>query len=186
MRKIILLILIILLSFSLKVDAQEVCCKIQQTYPEKYTYFKKTKKDDCTINKVCNPVLGKICSVEILDVEKCNEQIKTRPGEVIIKWETTSINICPPGIFGISSCQYPDIQDVIKEIIDFVLDISPFVLVILIIIGGLTYMLSVFNPQMIQIGHKYIQWAIYGYIILLLVTLIFSFISFIFGGPSLE
>jgi hypothetical protein len=47
------------------------------------------------------------------------------------------------------------------------------------------YLLSPFNvEEQIKKGHNYIKYAIFGYILLLLVTLIFTIISAILGGPS--
>ncbi len=105
--------------------------------------------------------------------------------DVKVTWEEKQLRVCPPGIFGGPPCQYPDIQTIIQKIINLILEIAPLVLVILIIVGGFIYMLSTFKPDVIKTGHRYIQWAVYGYFILLLITLIFTFISAIFGGPKL-
>jgi hypothetical protein len=108
-----------------------------------------------------------------------------KPGEVNIKFATKTVKVCPPSIFGMQeACQFPDIKDVIDKIIDLIMDISPDVLVILIILGGFMYLLSPIKFEQIQTGHRYIKSAIFGYIILLIVTAIFSIISSLFGGPS--
>lgn len=106
-------------------------------------------------------------------------------GDVKIDWATITFKVCPPGILGKGPCQFPNIIDVIKKINDLILEIAPLVLVILIILGGFMYLLSPIKFEQIQKGHRYIQYAIYGFVILLLVSLIFTFISLIFGGPNL-
>jgi hypothetical protein len=111
------------------------------------------------------------------------EQFK--PGKVDVKWQTYTISVCPPGIFGGEPCNYPSLIDLIKRINQLLLTVSPPLLVILLILGGLMYLLTPFGPEeYIKKGHKYIKYAIYGYILLLLVTLIFTIISAVLGGPS--
>jgi hypothetical protein len=109
----------------------------------------------------------------------------TKPGKVEIEWETKSISVCPPGILGSAPCNYPSLVDLIKRINRLLLTIAPPTLVILIIIGGLMYLLTPFGVEnYIKKGSNYIKYAILGFIILLLTTLIFSIISAILGGPS--
>ncbi len=121
----------------------------------------------------------------VLPIIQIKGQEKTKPGKVEITWEEKTVSVCPPGIFGLPPCQYPDIIDVVKRVNEFILNLAPIVLVILIILGGFYYLLTPFEPKkMIEKGHSYIKWAVYGYIILLLVSLIFTFIRAIFGGPG--
>jgi len=111
------------------------------------------------------------------------EQLK--PGKVEITWTTTPVSVCPPGILGEAPCNYPSFQQLVKKIKDLLLTISPPLLVVLLIFGGLMYLLTPFNvEEYIEKGHSYIKYAIYGYILLLLVTLIFTIISAVLGGPS--
>jgi hypothetical protein len=105
-------------------------------------------------------------------------------GEVHVTFTTVSISVCPPGILGKGACQFPDIIDVIHKFTSLVIEISPFVFVILIIIGGFMYLFSPFKFEQIKTGHKYIMWAIYGFILVLITSLIFEFIANIFGGPN--
>jgi len=108
-----------------------------------------------------------------------------KPGEVRVNWESRNVSVCPPGILGTVPCQYPGLVDLIKRIRDLILTISPPLLVILLILGGLMYILTPFNvEEYIKKGHNYIKYAILGYVILLLITLIFTIISAILGGPS--
>lgn len=109
---------------------------------------------------------------------------KIQPGEVKIEFKTTTLRICPPSIFGSETCQYPDLTQIIITTTNFIANnIAPPTLVILIIIGGFVYMLSMFKSDFfIQLGHKYIQWAIYGYVILVIISGIFTLIGTIFGG----
>jgi hypothetical protein len=99
--------------------------------------------------------------------------------------EPKLISVCPPGILGKGPCQYPSLIDLFQRINELLLKISPPLLVLLIILGGLMYLLTPFNVQeYIKKGHSYIIYAIFGYILLLLVTLIFTIISAFLGGPS--
>ncbi len=104
-------------------------------------------------------------------------------GKVEVTLTATSIRVCPPGIWGLEPCQFPDIVAIIKKIISLILDKSPYILTILIILGGFMYLLSPIKLEQIQKGHRYIKYAIFGYILLLLISSVFTFISLIFGGP---
>jgi uncharacterized membrane protein YidH (DUF202 family) len=119
-------------------------------------------------------------------INNCLGDIEFKPGEVTVTWTATSVSVCPPGILGIGGpCKYPSLIDLIKRVNELLLTISPPLLVILIILGGLMYLLAPFNvEEQIKKGHNYIKYAIFGYILLLLVTLIFTIISAILGGPS--
>jgi hypothetical protein len=108
-----------------------------------------------------------------------------RPGEVEVTWTPYTISVCPPGIFGVAPCNYPSLIDLIKKIRDFLLTIAPPLLVVLLIFGGLMYILTPFKvEEYIKKGHSYIKYAIYGYVLLLLVSLIFTIISAVLGGPN--
>ncbi|MCS7200919.1 MAG: hypothetical protein NZ822_02110 [Patescibacteria group bacterium] len=112
---------------------------------------------------------------------------QVKPGEVDVSWETRTVRVCPPSILGSGPCQYPEIQTVVKEVVDFIIQrLAPPLLVFLIIIGGFFYLLSPFKVENIKTGHRYIQWAVYGYVILLLITGILSVISVFFGGPRVN
>lgn len=100
-----------------------------------------------------------------------------------VTWQENSVRVCPPSIFGEEPCNYPDLEKVVTRIIDFILQISPYVLVILIVLGGFMYMLVVISPERVKIGRTYIYWAVVGYVILLLISLVFSAIKTLFGGP---
>jgi hypothetical protein len=120
-----------------------------------------------------------------LSINNCLGDIKFKPGEVTVTWTTTSVSVCPPGVLGGGPCSSPSLIDLIKRINQLLLTISPPLLVILIILGGFMYLLTPFNvEEQIKKGHNYIKYAIFGYILLLLVTLIFTIISAILGGPS--
>jgi hypothetical protein len=119
-------------------------------------------------------------------INNCLGDIEFKPGKVTVTWTATSVSVCPPGILGIGGpCKYPSLIDLIKRANELLLTISPPLLVILIILGGFMYLLAPFNvEEQIKKGHNYIKYAIFGYILLLLVTLIFTIISAILGGPS--
>ena len=177
-----ILFLILNISFA-EICCQEFCCDVGGCEPPKYNL-----KDKCFANPPCY-------SYEV-DMSKCSSQNtqptqtspsgeKLTPGEIIVTWTPVQISVCPPGIFGTVPCTYPSLIDLVKRINELLRTIAPPLLVILLIIGGLMYLLSPFGVEnYIQRGHKYIKYAVIGYIILLLVTLIFTIISALFGGPS--
>jgi hypothetical protein len=112
---------------------------------------------------------------------------KIKPGEVKVTWTSTLISVCPPGILRIGGpCEkYPTLEYLIATTTSLILKISPPLLTLLIILGGLMYLLTPFNvEEYIKKGHSYIKYAVFGYILLLLVTLIFTIISAFLGGPS--
>ncbi|GIW67178.1 MAG: hypothetical protein KatS3mg096_046 [Candidatus Parcubacteria bacterium] len=129
-----------------------------------------------------------IISLLVLNFSFANENFE--PGQVIVTWTPVQISVCPPGIFGVEPAKdgcwnYPSLIDFFKRINNLLITISPYVLVILLILGGLMYLLSPLGVEnYIQKGHKYIKYAVFGYILLLLVTLIFTIISALLGGPS--
>lgn len=107
------------------------------------------------------------------------------PGNVNVTFSDKPVRVCPPGILGTAPCSYPSITDVVMRINEILRRIAPYVLVLLIVLGGLMYILTPFGiDKYIKTGHRYVKFAIIGYVILLLVTLIFLIISTIFGGPS--
>jgi len=109
-----------------------------------------------------------------------------KEGKVDVTWDSKNVSVCPPGILGSAPCKYPSLLELIIRINNLLITtIAPPTLVILIILGGLMYLLTPFGVEKyIEKGHKYIKYAILGFIILLLTTLIFSIISAILGGPS--
>jgi hypothetical protein len=115
----------------------------------------------------------------------CGEE-QFKPGKVEVTWETHTVSVCPPGILGIGGpCNYPTFQQLAEKIKNLLMEVSPPLLVILLIFGGLMYLLTPFGvEEYIKKGHSYIKYAIYGYVLLLLVTLIFTIISAVLGGPS--
>ena len=125
----------------------------------------------------------KLNEENIKKLEEVKEEFK--PGKTTVTWTPVRISICPPGIFGSVPCKYPSLIDLIKRINNLLRTIAPPLLVILIILGGLMYLLSPLGvEEHIKKGHRYIIYAVYGYILLLLVSLIFTIISVLFGGPQ--
>jgi hypothetical protein len=114
------------------------------------------------------------------------EKEEFKGGKITVTWTTTPVSVCPPGILGIGGpCEYPTFQQLAERIRDLLLKIAPPLLVILLIFGGLMYLLTPFGPEeYIKKGHRFIWYAILGYILLLLITLIFTIISAVLGGPS--
>lgn len=114
-----------------------------------------------------------------------NSYTKSEESKIDISYTTVSFKVCPPSIFGYAACEYPSIFDLIKRVIDFIVfDLAPPVMVIILIFGGFMYLLAPINvEEFIKRGHNYIKYAIYGYILLLLIDLIFTTISSILGGP---
>jgi hypothetical protein len=118
-------------------------------------------------------------------INNCLGDIEFKPGEVNVTWKSVNVSVCPPGVLGGGPCSSPSLIDLIKRINQLLLTISPPLLVILIILGGFMYLLTPFGPEeYIKKGHNYIKYAIYGYVLLLLVTLIFTIIREFLGGPS--
>jgi hypothetical protein len=106
-------------------------------------------------------------------------------GKVTVTWETKTVSVCPPAIFGLSPCNFPSLEDLVNKIAELLQAVAAPALVLLLIIGGLMYLLTPFGVEsFIKKGHNYIKYAILGFVILLLVTLIFSTISAILGGPG--
>lgn len=121
----------------------------------------------------------------LLFVNLAMGQESSKPGKVEVTWATKTVSVCPPGILGSSPCNYPSLIDLIKRINQLLLTIAPPTLVILIIIGGLMYLLTPFGVESyIRKGSNYIKYGVLGFIILLLTILIFSIISALLGGPS--
>jgi hypothetical protein len=107
-----------------------------------------------------------------------------KPSEIKVEFVTTTGQICPPGILGTGPCSYPTLEDIANKIINLILNISPYLLTFLLVLGGFIYLLSPFKvEEYIKKGHNYIKYAILGYILILLLSLIFSIISAIIGGP---
>lgn len=98
---------------------------------------------------------------------------------VKVDFEKTTITVQPPQTI------FSSLFDFFKKFNDLILTTAPYILVILIILGGFMYLLSPIEvKEMIIKGHSYIKYAIFGYVILLLISLVFSIIQSIFGGPS--
>lgn len=113
-----------------------------------------------------------------------NLTLAAEEGEIYVTFTTVTVSICPPGILGKGACEFPSIIDVIQKIVDLIIEIAPLVFVIIVILGGFMYLLSPIQFEKIVKGHKYIQWAIYGFALILIASLIFEFIANIFGGPK--
>jgi hypothetical protein len=112
------------------------------------------------------------------------EQAQTKPAKIKVEFKTIPGQICPPGILGTGPCSYPTLEDIANKIINLILNISPYLLTFLLVLGGFVYLLSPFKvEEYIKKGHNYIKYAILGYILILLLSLIFSIISAIIGGP---
>lgn len=113
------------------------------------------------------------------------QQPTIEPGRVEFSWESTTVKVCPPSIFGSGACEYPSVKDIASNVVTFIVNrLAPPILVLLIIIGGFFYLLSPFDVKNIQTAHNYIKWAVYGYFILLIITAILSVVSVFLGGPA--
>lgn len=110
---------------------------------------------------------------------------KSEESKIDISYTTVPFRVCPPSIFGYAACEYPSVFDLIKRVIDFIVfDLAPPVMVVILIFGGFMYLLVPVDVEnFIKRGHTYIKYAIYGYVLLLLIDLIFTAISSILGGP---
>jgi hypothetical protein len=184
MKKIILILFVFFvlggISFIFGEDC--VCCRVETT--DGHAYYEWLSPSECQSQGSPSDNLSN-CS-NLSPPSTCQiPQEQFKPGEVTITWTPINVSVCPPGILGGEPCSYPSLIDLIKRINEFLLTISPPLLVILIILGGLMYLLTPLNvEEQIKKGHRFIKYAIIGYILLLLVTLIFTIISAILGGPS--
>jgi heme/copper-type cytochrome/quinol oxidase subunit 2 len=209
MKKIIIILIVLSFLFVKQVYGQDqepppcVCCAIPLTVPGGGVQYKWIRLDNCpsivdySICKSQN--LPKPDDCEIIENPPSQPsqpsqpptlripEEKIKPGEVKVTWTSTLISVCPPGILRIGGpCEkYPTLEYLIATTTSLILKISPPLLVLLIILGGLMYLLTPFNvEEYIKRGHNYIKYAVFGYILLLLVTLIFTIISAFLGGPS--
>jgi hypothetical protein len=154
------------------------CSKVTRT-PSGFPVYRETEVSP----ENCQNITTQPSTCQIPKPTSGREQLI--PGKVEVTWTTYTVSVCPPGILGGAPCNYPSLIDLIKRINQLLLTISPPLLVILLILGGLMYLLTPFGvEEYIKKGHNYIKYAIYGYILLLLVTLIFTIISAVLGGPS--
>jgi hypothetical protein len=195
-KKIIIIFILLIFGLVNNTGGEEecVCCLIIAGQPGMPFIYSWMLSRNCTSggqiveNKNCfdrnAPVSGN-CKKPQKEEKKEEEKEQFKPGKVEVTWVTKTVSICPPGILGGGPCEYPTFQQLAERIRDFLLAISPRLLVVLLIFGGLMYLLTPFGvEEYVKKGHSYIKYAVYGYILLLLVTLIFTVISAVLGGPS--
>jgi hypothetical protein len=107
--------------------------------------------------------------------------IKEYGGKINVTTVTVPIAVKPPGFFGkeFSEIKPETIYEAIK---DFLFKLAPYVFTLLLIIGGLLYLITPVSDQ-IRKGSEVIKWAIIGYFLLLVITGVISLVRAIFGGP---
>lgn len=175
--------------------AEDVCCRVITTkksppYPggplqsfEPPVVEYNTFKDKCPDTEEYEiGVIKYIFQYEQVDDSMCSPSLLPDVETKII-YSSTPIRVCPPSIFGSQKCTYPDLISILQTLQNFILNISPYLLSALIILGGLIYIFVVFNPSYVQKGHNYIKFAIVGYFLLLILSAIFTLISRVIGGP---
>jgi hypothetical protein len=113
--------------------------------------------------------------------------------EVSVEMTSTPIAVLPPGLKNVEPKPGEEIP-AYKQITfwglfnpesglitKFFLDNSPYVFVILLIIGGFFYLLAPVSLEQVQKAHKIIKYAVVGYVAILVVSAFFSFLKAIFS-----
>jgi len=102
-------------------------------------------------------------------------------GKIKVTTVTVPIAVKPPGFFGkeFSEIKPETIFDKIKG---FLFDLAPYVFTLLLIIGGLLYLLTPVSDQ-IKKGSEVIKWAVIGYFLLLVITGVVTLLKSVLGGP---
>ncbi len=127
------------------------------------------------------------------DTQEIIEQVrrlnmKITPAKVEVTTTEQPIAVIPPIIFseehqGTSSFASITPERIFDEIKNFVFKLAPTLFILLLIIGGIFYLLAPVNLKNIQTGSEYIKWAVIGYFVLLVITGILAAVRGIFGGP---
>jgi hypothetical protein len=124
----------------------------------------------------------RIAREQIVPVLSCEGLSYTEyGGKIEVATVSVPIAVKPPGFFGkeFSSITPETIFDKIKG---FLFDLAPYVFTLLLIIGGLLYLLTPVSDQ-IKKGSEVIKWAVIGYFLLLVITGIVTLLKSVLGGP---
>jgi hypothetical protein len=124
----------------------------------------------------------KIAREQIVPVLSCEGLTYTEyGGKIEVATVSVPIAVKPPGFFGqeFSSITPETIFDKIKG---FLFDLAPYVFTLLLIIGGLLYLLTPVSDQ-IKKGSEVIKWAVIGYFLLLVITGVITLLKTVLGGP---
>ncbi|MEM5782557.1 MAG: pilin [Candidatus Aenigmatarchaeota archaeon] len=114
------------------------------------------------------------------DAKEIKLTISEYGGKIEVEPITIPIAIKPSGIFNKLFSEITP-EDIFNEIKDFLFNISPYIFVILLTIGGLLYLFTPISDQ-IKKGSEIIKWAIIGYFLLLIITGIVFLLKSILGG----
>jgi hypothetical protein len=126
----------------------------------------------------------------INDMNVAHEQIsaitlKFTPGQIEVEVVKMPIAVAPPDLFGREfSSEELSPTGIVDKIEEFILNLAPFLFILLVVIGGIFYLLNVFHPQYLQAGKNWIWWAIAGYVILLIASAIITLLESIVGPPK--
>ena len=113
--------------------------------------------------------------------------------EVSVEMTSTPIAVLPPGLKNVeprSGEEIPAYKQITfwglfspesGLITKFFLDNSPYVFVILLVIGGFFYLLAPVSLGQVQKAHKIIKYAVVGYVAILVVSAFFSLLKAIFS-----
>jgi hypothetical protein len=107
--------------------------------------------------------------------------IKEYGGKIKITTVTVPIAVKPPGFFGKEFSEITP-ETIFDKIKGFLFDLAPYVFTLLLIIGGLLYLITPVSDQ-IRKGSEVIKWAIIGYFLLLVITGVVTLLKTVFGGP---
>lgn len=106
-------------------------------------------------------------------------------GKIELELESKPIAVLPPGIFGAPASpegyRQTDPKKLIDIIQDFLLRFSEELFILLVVIGGLMYILGPFKPDNITKAHNWIKYAVIGYAIILVALAAVSLVKGLFG-----
>lgn len=113
--------------------------------------------------------------------------LSLRPGKIGVEAVHESIAVLPPGIFGqpAGEAGYGAInpETFLGKIRTFLSNISMPTFILLVILGGLLMILAPFSKGYIDLGKKYIYWAVIGYVVLLIASAAIALLRGLFGSP---
>jgi|GEM_PF-6888668 len=107
--------------------------------------------------------------------------IKEYGGKIKVTTVTVPIAVKPPGFFGKEFSEITP-ETIFDKIKGFLFDLAPYVFTLLLIIGGLLYLITPVSDQ-IRKGSEVIKWAIIGYFLLLVITGVITLLKTVLGGP---
>lgn len=163
--------------------------KILKKFDNLYNKIKSTVKSMSAIGSHTFDFMGKPLTEDAMKelqdgLGKINDAIfKMTPG--IIETDATSMKIAvtPIGFLGLDY-KNVTLKNIIDTIKNYFLKIAAPLFVLLVVVGGIYYILNIFNPGFLQKGKDWIVWAVIGYFILLIAAAIISLLESVVGPPK--